>query len=77
MKKILAAAAAIVLALSLFTGCGAKPTATAEPKKMTVAFCTWAGYGPLFIAKEKGYFDAYDYDVTIQLMEDESAYARR
>ena len=38
------------------------------------AFCTWAGYAPLFIAKEKGYFAEKGYDCEIIIMEDESTY---
>lgn len=74
MKKILALALAALMLLGTLTGCGAKEEAPAESKKMTIAFCTWAGYAPLFIAKEKGYFDAYNYDVDIAIIEDESTY---
>ena len=45
-----------------------------ELTSMTIAFCTWAGYAPLFIADEMGYFEAYGYDVDIIIMEDESTY---
>ncbi|HBN56105.1 MAG TPA: taurine ABC transporter substrate-binding protein [Lachnospiraceae bacterium] len=38
------------------------------------AFCTWAGYAPLFIAKENGYFAEKGYDCDIIIMEDESTY---
>ena len=40
-----------------------------------LAFCTWTGYAPMFIAQEKGYFEEAGIDMTIQVIEDESTYA--
>ncbi len=76
LSKLLAVLVLAALCLSLFTACAAKSAdgAVGEAKKMTIAFCTWAGYAPLFIAEEKGYFDEYNYDVELVIMEDESAY---
>lgn len=48
--------------------------ATKELTPLTIAFCTWAGYAPLFIAKEQGYFEEKGYDANIIIMEDESTY---
>ncbi len=80
MKKLVSILLIAAMCLTL-AACGAKPADTTntdtpadEPKKMTIAFCTWAGYAPLFIAEEKGYFDEYNYDVELVIMEDESAY---
>jgi NitT/TauT family transport system substrate-binding protein len=42
--------------------------AAAEPLK--VAHSTWVGYGPLYIAKEKGFFDEEGLDVELIVMED-------
>ncbi len=42
--------------------------ASAEPLKL--AHSTWVGYGPLYIAKEKGYFDEEGVDVELVVMED-------
>ena len=41
---------------------------------MKIAFCTWAGYAPVFIAIEKGYFEEAGYDAEVVIMEDESTY---
>lgn len=74
MKKIISLVLVCVLSLGLFAACGKQAPASDQPKKMTIAFCTWAGYAPLFIAQEKGYFNEYNYDVDIVIMEDESSY---
>ncbi len=39
----------------LFSGCAQKPE-EAEPERMNIAFQKWVGYGPLYLAKEKGFF---------------------
>lgn len=41
---------------------------------LKIAFCTWAGYAPVFIGVEKGYFKELGYDVEVVIMEDESTY---
>lgn len=77
MKKTIIALITVIAMVFAFTGCGGsdeQTSTTDETKKMTLAFCTWAGYAPMFIAKEKGYFDEYGYDVDIQIIEDESTY---
>ncbi|MCI2106385.1 MAG: ABC transporter substrate-binding protein [Intestinimonas sp.] len=56
------------------------PTAGADAGKgedlipIKIAFCTWVGYAPLFIAKDQGYFETYGYDADLIIMEDESTY---
>jgi len=42
----------------------------AEAKVLKVAHSTWVGYGPFYIAKEKGYFKDEGVDVELVLMED-------
>ena len=69
MKKKLIAA---VLLASL---CSVMTVSAAEPKDVTMAFCTWTGYSPMFIAKEQGYFDDAGINMNIQVIEDESTYA--
>lgn len=48
--------------------------AAGELVPLNIAFCTWAGYAPLFIAVEKGYFEEAGYDARITIVEDESTY---
>ena len=84
MKKFLSLllAGAMVLAC---VGCGAGQESTVNGSgdsaaeagdliPMKIAFCTWAGYAPIFIAVEKGYFEEAGYDVEVVIMEDESTY---
>ena len=82
MKKFLALLLTGVLTLSC-VGCGATEATISESEvalsenglvPMKIAFCTWAGYAPLYIAVEKGYFEEAGYDAEIVIMEDESTY---
>jgi NitT/TauT family transport system substrate-binding protein len=89
MKKLLSLFLALSLSLGLLAGCAGtgsgapaesktpEPTAapSAQPVQLTIAFCTWVGYAPLYIAKEKGYFEKYGIDPTLTIIEDESQYA--
>lgn len=63
---------ALAICLSLVLCASA---ALAGQTRVKVAFCTWVGYAPLYIAKEKGMFDKYGLDVDIMIIEDESQYA--
>ena len=46
-----------------------------DTKDVTMAFCTWTGYSPMFIAQQEGYFKDAGLNVDIQVIEDESTYA--
>lgn len=72
MKKKLIAIATVLVMVLAFAGCGSSDDK--ESKDLKVAFCTWAGYAPLFIAEEEGYFDDYGYELDIEIIEDESTY---
>ena len=51
-------------------------TACAEGlTEVTMAFCTWTGYAPMFIAQSNGYFEDAGLKMDIQVIEDESTYA--
>ena len=54
---------------------GSLTAMAAETKDVTMAFCTWTGYSPMFIAKEQGYFEDAGLNMDIQVIEDESTYA--
>ena len=86
MKKLAAIAAAAALVMSALTGCGsgsgggqsagtAAGGSNGELTDVSMAFCTWTGYSPMFIAKEKGYFEDAGINMDIQIIEDESTYA--
>ncbi|MDR1014684.1 MAG: ABC transporter substrate-binding protein [Coriobacteriales bacterium] len=90
-KRLVAAALAALLAagLGLLGGCGApagtggtggggsaaEGDASAAATEFPVAFCTWIGYAPLYIAEEKGYFSARGIAPELTIIEDESQYA--
>lgn len=46
-----------------------------DPIDVTMGFCTWTGYAPMFIAQEKGFFKDADINMDIKVIEDESTYA--
>lgn len=85
IRKVIAAAAAAAMILTAFAGCGSNAGGNAgsaagagdsgELPTVSMAFCTWTGYSPMFIAKEKGYFEEAGVNVDIQIIEDESTYA--
>ena len=56
------ALAALLLSLSTVGGAAAEP--------LRIRYSVWVGYGPLFLAKEKGYFKAENVDVQLVKMED-------
>lgn len=66
MVALPAAAAVLGSSLTAFAG---------ETADVTMAFCTWTGYSPMFIAQQEGYFEEAGVNVDIQVIEDESAYA--
>lgn len=55
--------------------CGSLTAFAGEATDVTMAFCTWTGYSPMFIAQEQGYFEEAGLNVDIQVIEDESTYA--
>ncbi len=71
MRKITSVILIAAMAVTMLTGCGTKKAASND---VSMAFCTWTGYAPMFIAKEKGYFDEAGINMNIQVIEDESTY---
>ena len=74
MKKTLKKAllpAVLTAAMAL----GTVSVSAAETQDVTMAFCTWTGYAPMFIAKEMGYFEDAGINMNIEIIEDESTYA--
>ena len=80
MKKKLSLLLAAAMVVMLLAGCGggnaaSESTGADGSKKVTMAFCTWTGYAPMFIAQKQGYFKDAGIDMEIQVIEDESTYA--
>jgi NitT/TauT family transport system substrate-binding protein len=44
--------------------------ATAQAGTMKLGFTTWVGYGPLFLARDLGYFKDAGLDIDLQIVED-------
>jgi len=60
-----------VAAAAAFAGFGALAgLTTAEADTITIAHSTWVGYGPLYIARDKGFFKENGVDVDLVVMED-------
>lgn len=66
MQGFLRALAVAGLVTASFMGQSARGEAA---DKLTVAHSTWIGYGALYIAKEKGYFDEAGVDVELKIIE--------
>ena len=47
-----------------------RTTHAADPIKLKIGYSTWVGYGPLFIARDKGYFADAGLDVELVKVED-------
>lgn len=74
-KKVWAFLLSAVMATTLLAGCGGakEPAKTADQKpaakKIIIAYTPWTGYGPLFVAQEKGFFKSKGLDVELQAIE--------
>ena len=67
-KNLRKAVLPAVMSAALMLGAFSAPAA--EKEDVTMAFCTWTGYAPMFIAQEKGYFDLAGSTIVL-LMESE------
>jgi len=77
-KSIMLYSLLLVVTLLLMAGCaggGAGSPAGNEPVSFKLAHATWVGYGPLYIAEEKGFFAKYNIKPELVIIEDESQYA--
>ncbi len=66
IKKLMAVAA-VALSLPFCTG-------VAEAGKIRLGMTTWVGYGPLFLARDMGFFKEAGVDVDLQIIEEASLY---
>src|SRR4029077_12265270 len=67
MRKLYGLALAIAAGLTFGGMTGAQPAAGDTIK---IAHSTWVGYGPLYIARDKGFFAKNGVDVELIVMED-------
>ena len=74
-RKVVALLMTVVMLALLVAGCGSSSPASqpkAEEKgskKIIIGYTPWVGYGPLFVAKEKGMFKSRGLDVELQSIE--------
>lgn len=71
-KKTAALLLTVVFALTLaLTGCGSSQKTAQQPAKepIKIALPTFTGYGPLVIAKEKGFFQNKGLDVQLEVID--------
>jgi NitT/TauT family transport system substrate-binding protein len=77
-RKLLAVVFTLAMCTVLIAGCGNSTPSAAndnQPVKFKIGHCTWVGYGPLYIAQEKGFFKKHNIDPEMVIIEDESQYA--
>lgn len=53
---------------------GMSYAATADAGEMRLGMTTWVGYGPMFLARDKGFFKENGLDVELQIIEDAALY---
>lgn len=64
-----AIAAAAVVSLSACSSPNSSTSSSAGETTVNVAFPTWAGYGALYIAKQKGFFAKHHLNVNLSIVE--------
>ncbi|MBI3734484.1 MAG: ABC transporter substrate-binding protein [Chloroflexi bacterium] len=71
VKRLFVLAMVALTALAL-GGCGAAatPAPAAAPTSLKLGYSVWVGYGPLFIARDKGYFKEQNLNVELTKVED-------
>jgi len=67
MKHLFKGLCLSAIALGTVWGLSAPASANQE---LTIAHSTWVGYGPLYIARDKGFFEEEGLDVDLVVMED-------
>jgi len=73
MKKSYYILIAIIILIIILLGFFLYKPAKVENPKLKLAINTWVGYGPLYVAEEKGFFKNESLDVEISVIEDVSA----
>jgi NitT/TauT family transport system substrate-binding protein len=67
---LLVLALSLALALAACGAGGATQTTGSQTVKLKIGYSVWVGYGPLFIARDKGYFNEEGLDVELVKVED-------
>ncbi|HJZ48300.1 MAG TPA: ABC transporter substrate-binding protein [Roseiflexaceae bacterium] len=62
----------LLIGALLLSACGAQTSQTGgtQPAKLKIGYSVWVGYGPLFIARDKGYFKDEGLDIELVKVED-------
>lgn len=70
--RLIAAVTVMLFAVVLVAGCGSSQPQQAnapKTKKVKIAISTWSGFGPLFIARDKGFFKKHGVDMDIEYIQ--------
>jgi len=70
MKNIKIAALIVIVIIAGFAGWSYNYQKPRSNEKFVLSVNTWVGFGPFWLAKEKGFFDEQGINVDIQTMED-------
>jgi len=74
-RRVIQGTAVFILAMALsVTGCARKPRQK-ELALVTIAFQEWVGYGPFYLAKDKGFFE--DEGIRLVVVDEQLDSARR
>lgn len=74
-RKVISVLLCVCMVMAL-SACGKKEASSkGEQTSFKIGFCTWAGYAPLYIAQDQGYFEQLGIQPELVIMEDESQYA--
>lgn len=66
LKRLASLAGALAVAATAATSASADP--------LRLGMTTWVGYGPLFLARDMGFFKEYGVEVELQIIEDAAIY---
>ena len=64
---------AIFSLMAFSIGCTKKEPSKKAVQQLKVGLVTWIGFGPLFVADQKGYFKERGLDIKVSIIEDEAA----
>lgn len=68
-RKIFQVSSVLTAVCLLLAGCNGRQNVAGQPSRLRIGVVTWLGYGPFYVAREKGYFTENNLDVDLQKIE--------